>query len=64
MKINMFLCMTFLLLQLKSNGSFFILNTIDIINVQPKMRGLGLGKSLFSASARIAIERDCKRLDW
>lgn len=56
----MFLCMTFLLLQLKSNGSFFILNTIDIINVQPKMRGLGLGKSLFSASARIAIERDCK----
>lgn len=30
MKINMFLCMTFLLLQIKSNCSFFILNTLNI----------------------------------
>ncbi|WP_434799240.1 GNAT family N-acetyltransferase [Terrisporobacter vanillatitrophus] len=37
---------------------------LEDLYVQPQMRGLGLGKSLFSALARIAIERDCGRLDW
>lgn len=37
---------------------------LEDLYVQPQMRGLGLGKSLFSALARIATERDCGRLDW
>lgn len=37
---------------------------LEDLYVQPQMRGLGLGKLLFSALARIAIERDCGRLDW
>ena len=37
---------------------------LEDLYVQPQMRGLGLGKSLFSALARIAIERGCGRLDW
>ncbi|MCC3868655.1 GNAT family N-acetyltransferase [Terrisporobacter mayombei] len=37
---------------------------LEDLYVQPQMRGLGLGKSLFSALARIAIERNCGRLDW
>lgn len=37
---------------------------LEDLYVQPQMRGLGLGKSLFSALARIAIECDCGRLDW
>ncbi|MGL6104735.1 GNAT family N-acetyltransferase [Romboutsia sp.] len=37
---------------------------LEDLYVQPQMRGLGLGKMLFSALARIAIDRDCGRLDW
>lgn len=37
---------------------------LEDLYVQPQMRGLGFGKALFSALARIAIERDCGRLDW
>lgn len=28
------------------------------------MRGLGAGKALLSALGKIAIDRDCGRLDW
>jgi GNAT superfamily N-acetyltransferase len=37
---------------------------LEDLYVKPQMRGLGFGKSLLSALARIAVERDCGRLDW
>jgi GNAT superfamily N-acetyltransferase len=37
---------------------------IEDLFVKPHMRGLGIGKAMFSHIARIAKERDCSRLDW
>lgn len=37
---------------------------LEDLYVQPHVRGLGIGKALFSALAHIAIERGCGRLDW
>ena len=37
---------------------------IEDIFVKPEMRGKGLGKILFSFLAKIAVERDCGRLEW
>jgi GNAT superfamily N-acetyltransferase len=37
---------------------------IEDLFVKPHMRGLGIGKAIFSHIARIAKERGCGRLDW
>jgi GNAT superfamily N-acetyltransferase len=37
---------------------------IEDIFVKPEMRGRGLGKVLFSFLAKIAVERNCGRLEW
>jgi len=37
---------------------------IEDIFVKPEMRGKGLGKIFFSFLAKIAVERDCGRLEW
>lgn len=37
---------------------------LEDLYVKPQRRGLGFGKSLFSALARIAVEQDCRRLYW
>ncbi|MGL5822904.1 MAG: GNAT family N-acetyltransferase [Sarcina sp.] len=37
---------------------------LEDLYIQPQMRGLGLGKEMFSILAHIAVERDCGRLDW
>ncbi|MCL1931218.1 MAG: GNAT family N-acetyltransferase [Treponema sp.] len=37
---------------------------IEDIFVKPEMRGKGLGKILFSFLAKIAVERNCGRLEW
>jgi len=37
---------------------------IEDIFVKPEMRGRGLGKILFSFLAKIAVERNCGRLEW
>ena len=37
---------------------------IEDIFVKPEFRSKGLGKYLFSFLAKIAIERDCGRLEW
>ena len=37
---------------------------LEDLYVKPQRRGLGFGKSLFSALARIAVEQDFRRLYW
>jgi GNAT superfamily N-acetyltransferase len=37
---------------------------LEDIYVRPEARGRGLGKALLRAVARIAVERDCGRLEW
>jgi len=37
---------------------------IEDLFVKPEMRGKGLGKILFSFLAKIAVERNCGRLEW
>jgi GNAT superfamily N-acetyltransferase len=37
---------------------------IEDIYVKPKMRGRGFGKSMFSFIAKLAVERNCGRLEW
>jgi len=37
---------------------------IEDIFVKPEMRGKGLGKIFFSFLAKIAVERNCGRLEW
>lgn len=37
---------------------------LEDLFVRPDARGSGLGKALLAALARIAIERDCARLEW
>ena len=37
---------------------------IEDIFVKPEFRGNGLGKIFFSFIAKIAVERDCGRLEW
>lgn len=37
---------------------------LEDLYIRPEMRGLGLGKCLLSALGRIAVERNCGRLDW
>ena len=37
---------------------------IEDIFVKPEFRGKGLGKMFFSFFAKIAVERDCGRVEW
>lgn len=37
---------------------------LEDLYVQPKMRGKGMGKSLLSYIARLAVERKCTRVEW
>lgn len=37
---------------------------LEDLFVQPEFRGLGVGKALFSAVARTAVDRGAERLDW
>jgi GNAT superfamily N-acetyltransferase len=37
---------------------------LEDLFVQPEARGLGLGKALLAELARLAVERDCARLEW
>ena len=37
---------------------------LEDLFVVPAARGLGAGKALLAALARLALERDCARLDW
>lgn len=37
---------------------------LEDIYVRPEARGKGLGKALLKAVARIAVERDCGRMEW
>jgi GNAT superfamily N-acetyltransferase len=37
---------------------------IEDIFVRPELRGKGLGKMFFSFLAKIAVERNCGRLEW
>jgi GNAT superfamily N-acetyltransferase len=37
---------------------------IEDLFVKPEMRGKGLGKTLLKFIARLAVERDCGRLEW
>ncbi len=37
---------------------------LEDLFVQPQARGSGLGKALLAELARIAVERDCARLEW
>lgn len=37
---------------------------LEDLYVRPSVRGLGIGKTLLSALGKIAIDRDCGRLDW
>ena len=41
----------------------FLLKLEDIF-VVPEYRGVGIGKALFGHLGRIAIEKDCGRVDW
>ena len=37
---------------------------LEDLFVRPAFRGLGLGKHLMAALARIAVQRDCGRFEW
>jgi GNAT superfamily N-acetyltransferase len=37
---------------------------LEDLYVQPQARGAGLGMALIAACAKIAVQRDCGRLDW
>lgn len=37
---------------------------LEDLYVKPEMRGKGLGKILLSFLAKLAVERDCGRLEW
>jgi len=37
---------------------------LEDLFVKPEARGSGVGRALLAALARIAVERDCGRLDW
>ena len=37
---------------------------LEDLFVQPGMRGRGFGKALFTFLARLAVERNCGRLEW
>lgn len=37
---------------------------LEDLFVQPRARGLGIGKTLLSFLAKLAVERDCGRLEW
>ena len=37
---------------------------LEDLFVRPEARGCGLGKALLAQLARIAVERDCARLEW
>jgi GNAT superfamily N-acetyltransferase len=37
---------------------------LEDLFVRPEARGLGLGKAFLKRLAKIAIERDCARLEW
>ena len=37
---------------------------LEDLFVRPSFRGVGLGKHLMSALARIALQRDCARFEW
>lgn len=37
---------------------------LEDLFVKPEFRGRGIGKSIFQELARIAVERDCGRLEW
>ncbi len=37
---------------------------LEDLFVRPEIRGMGVGRSLLAALARLAIERDCGRLEW
>jgi GNAT superfamily N-acetyltransferase len=37
---------------------------VEDIYVQPQLRGKGFGKCLMSYIARLAIERNCSRMEW
>jgi GNAT superfamily N-acetyltransferase len=37
---------------------------LEDLYVRPEFRGAGIGKQLLSRLARLAVERDCGRLEW
>jgi GNAT superfamily N-acetyltransferase len=37
---------------------------LEDLFVRPAFRGIGLGKALIAAVARVAVERDCGRYEW
>lgn len=37
---------------------------LEDIYVQPAVRGLGIGKALLASVAKLAVERDCGRVEW
>lgn len=37
---------------------------LEDLYVQPKYRGMGIGKALLGRLARVAVERGCGRLEW
>jgi GNAT superfamily N-acetyltransferase len=37
---------------------------LEDLYVKPELRGNGIGRELLSCLARIAVERDCGRLEW
>lgn len=50
-----------------NNYSSFLAKTgiyLEYLFVLPEHRGNGIGKALFGAVAKIAVERDCRRFEW
>lgn len=37
---------------------------LEDLYVQPALRGKNIGKALLSSLAKIAVDRDCERLEW